>query len=271
MCCWQPVGLEIVSNLLGSFVDRSRSRAPFWAKAVTIGFLFAVLSLVCWILLASTTRNWEVLWRYRNAFWHGWLLTVALSVVSLVLSTLIGLIAALARRSPVLLIKYLSIGYIESVRGMPLLVLILVLFYVVANALNITDRFLVGVVVLSLFAGAYIAEIIRAGIESVGASQRESARAIGLTTAQTYRFIIFPQALRQALPPLAGQFASLVKDSSLLSVIGLAEFTYTAQQVSSATYSTLESYLPLAVGYLILTLPISLWTNALGRGIRYET
>lgn len=271
MCCWQPVGLEIVSNLLGSFVDRSRSRAPFWAKAVTIGFLFAVLSLVCWILLASTTRNWEVLWRYRNAFWHGWLLTVALSVVSLVLSTLIGLIAALARRSPVILIKYLSIGYIESVRGMPLLVLILVLFYVVANALNITDRFLVGVVVLSLFAGAYIAEIIRAGIESVGASQRESARAIGLTTAQTYRFIIFPQALRQALPPLAGQFASLVKDSSLLSVIGLAEFTYTAQQVSSATYSTLESYLPLAAGYLVLTLPISLWTNALGRGIRYET
>ena len=154
---------------------------------------------------------------------------------------------------------------------MPLLVLILVLFYVVANALNITDRFLVGVVVLSLFAGAYIAEIIRSGIESVGASQRESARAIGLTTAQTYRYVIFPQALRQVLPPLAGQFASIVKDSSLLSIIGLAEFTYTAQQVNSATYSTLESYLPLAVGYLVLTLPISLWTNTLGKSIRYET
>ena len=99
----------------------------------------------------------------------------------------------------------------------------------------------------------------------------ESARAIGLTTAQTYQYVIFPQALRQSLPPLAGQFASLVKDSSLLSIIGLAEFTYTAQQVNSATYSTLESYLPLAVGYLILTLPISLWTNTLGRKLRYET
>ncbi len=154
---------------------------------------------------------------------------------------------------------------------MPLLVLILVLFYVVANALSITDRFLVGVVVLSLFAGAYIAEIIRSGIESVGASQRESARAIGLTTAQTYRYVIFPQALRQVLPPLAGQFASIVKDSSLLSIIGLAEFTYAAQQVNSATYSTLESYLPLAVGYLVLTLPISLWTNTLGKSMRYET
>ena len=152
-----------------------------------------------------------------------------------------------------------------------MLVLILVLFYVVANALNITDRFLVGIVVLSLFAGAYIAEIVRAGIESVGASQRESARAIGLTTAQTYRYVIFPQALRQVLPPLAGQFASLVKDSSLLSIIGLAEFTYSAQQVNSATYSTLESYLPLALGYLVLTIPISLWTNRLSKSIRYET
>lgn len=236
-----------------------------------MAFLLVALSLVCWTLLASTTRNWDAIWKYRNAFWQGWLLTVALSVVSLVLSTLIGLVAALARRSTALPIRYISTCYIECVRGMPLLVLILVLFYVVANALQITDRFLVGVVVLSLFAGAYIAEIIRAGIESVGASQRESARAIGLTTVQTYRYVIFPQALRQVLPPLAGQFASIVKDSSLLSIIGLAEFTYTAQQVNSATYSTLESYLPLAVGYLVLTLPISLWTNTLGKSIRYET
>ena len=143
-----------------------------------------LFSLVSWALLASTTSNWGAIWKYRNAFWQGWLLTVALSVVSLVLSTLIGLVAALARRSSLLIIRYISTSYIECVRGMPLLVLILVLFYVVANALNITDRFLVGVVVLSLFAGAYIAEIIRAGIESVGMSQRESARAIGLTTGQ---------------------------------------------------------------------------------------
>jgi polar amino acid transport system permease protein len=260
-----------VSSLLSSFLDKPRLPAPFWARAVTVVLLLTALSLVCWTLLASTTRNWEAIWKYRNAFWQGWLLTVALSVISLVLSTLIGLIGALARRSPVLVIRYISTCYIECVRGMPLLVLILVLFYVVANALQITDRFLVGVVVLSLFAGAYIAEIIRAGIESVGASQRESARAIGLTTAQTYRYVIFPQALRQVLPPLAGQFASIVKDSSLLSIIGLSEFTYTAQQVNSATYSTLESYLPLALGYLVLTLPISLWTNMLRKSLRYET
>ena len=260
-----------MSRLLTSFLDKPRSPAPLWARIFTAGFLFLALSLGCWSLLASTTPNWEGVWKYRNAFWHGWLLTVLLSVVSLALSTFIGLIAALARRSSVLILRYTSICYIEGVRGMPLLVLILVLFYVVANALGIHNRLLVGVVVLSLFAGAYIAEIIRAGIESVGASQLESARAIGLTAGQVYRYIILPQALRQVLPPLAGQFASIVKDSSLLSIIGLAEFTYTAQQVNSATYSTLESYLPLAVGYLILTLPISLWTHGLGRRLHYET
>jgi polar amino acid transport system permease protein len=260
-----------VSSLLTSFLDKPRSPAPLWARIATAGFLFFALSLICWTLLASTTPNWQAVWRFRSAFLQGWLLTVLLSVVSLVLSTLIGLIAALARRSSILIIRYVAICYIECVRGMPLLVLILVLFYVVANALGIHDRLLVGVVVLSLFAGAYIAEIIRSGIESVGASQLESARAIGLTSGQTYRYVIFPQALRQVLPPLAGQFASIVKDSSLLSIIGLAEFTYTAQQVNSATYSTLESYLPLAVGYLILTLPISVWTHGLGRTLRYET
>jgi polar amino acid transport system permease protein len=260
-----------VSSLLTSFLDKPRSPAPLWARLATVGFLFLGLSLFCWALLASTNANWGAVWKYRNAFWQGWLLTVLLSVVSLVLSTGFGLIAALARRSNILVVRYTSAFYIESVRGMPLLVLILVLFYAVANSLGIHDRLLVGVVVLSLFAGAYIAEIIRAGIESVGASQLESARAIGLSGRQAYRHVIFPQALRHVLPPLAGQFASIVKDSSLLSIIGLAEFTYTAQQVNSATYSTLESYLPLAVGYLILTLPISLWTQALGKKLRYET
>src|SRR4029453_18322221 len=102
----------------------------------TVGFLFFALSLFCWALLVSTTTNWEAVWKYRNAFWQGWLLTVLLSVVSLGLSTLIGLLAALARRSKALIVRYLSIGYIECVRGMPLLVLILMFFFLLQNPLG---------------------------------------------------------------------------------------------------------------------------------------
>jgi polar amino acid transport system permease protein len=141
----------------------------------------------------------------------------------------------------------------------------------VADAFGLQDRYLAGILILSLFSGAYISEVVRAGIESVSASQLESARAIGLTRPQTYRYVILPQAVRLILPPLVGQFVSLIKDSSLLSLIAVNEFTQAARDVNSATYSTLECYLPLAAGYLALTLPISLWTRALEKRLRFET
>ena len=88
---------------------------------------------------------------------------------------------------------------------------------------------------------------------------------------QTYRFVIFPQVLRQILPPVAGQFSSLIKDSSLLYIIGIPELTFAANQINSATYSTFESFVPLGICYLVLTLPVSLWTKYLESKVRYET
>jgi len=196
-------------------------------------------------------------------------MTLAISVASLAASLLIGVAIALARRAHFLPLRYAATLYVEVIRGTPLLVQILILFYVVANAFGLENRYLVGVLALSLFAGAYLAEMIRAGIESIRDSQLESARAIGLTPAQTYRYVIFPQVVRQLVPPLAGQFASIIKDSSLLSIIAVSEFTLNAQEVNAFTYSTLESYLPLAAGYLLLTLPISLLGRVLERRFHF--
>jgi polar amino acid transport system permease protein len=215
--------------------------------------------------------NWEAIWQYRQKFVHGWLMTVAISAAALLVSLLIGLLTALSRRSDFLPLRYGAVLYVEIVRGTPLLVQILILFYVVANAFGIDNRYLVGVLTLSLFAGAYLAEMIRSGIESIRDSQLESARAIGLTRAQTYRYVIFPQVVRQLIPPLTGQFASIIKDSSLLSIIAVSEFTLSAQEVNAFTYSTLESYLPLAAGYLLLTLPISLLSRVLERRFHFAT
>jgi polar amino acid transport system permease protein len=147
---------------------------------------------------------------------------------------------------------------------------LLIGFYVVAAAVGIENRFVVGVAVLALFSGAYMAEIIRGGLAAIPATQRDSARAIGLTPWQTLRLVILPQAVRLVLPPVAGQLASLVKDSSLLSVIAISEFTLAAQEVNAFTYSTLESYLPLAAGYLALTLPLSALARWLEKRFRYE-
>lgn len=242
-------------------------------RAFNVLLAFGVLSAVFTFAFQQLDYhwNWAGIYKYRAKFLQGWVVTVLIALAALVTSTFIGLAFALARRSRFLVLRYLSMIYVELVRGTPLLVQILISFYVIAEAFRVTDRYFVGVLVLSIFSGAYMSEIFRAGIDGIGKSQLESARAIGLTTSQTYRYVIFPQALRQVLPPLAGQFASLIKDSSLLSIIAVSELTLNAQEVNSYTYSTLESYLPLAVGYLVLTLPISLWTRWLEERVRYET
>lgn len=253
------------------FFDRPGAPAPRWARVATVLLLAGLFAGACCLLLAGSVSNWRAVWNYREVFLQGWLLTIGLSLAALVLSSALGLLLALARRSSFLLLRSLALLYVELVRGSPLLVQILFFWYVVASKFDFDHLFVAGVLILSGFSAAYLAEIFRAGIESVGASQRESARAIGLTRPQTYRFVIFPQALRQVLPPMAGQFASIIKDSSLLTIIGLAEFTHAAQQVNSSTYSTLESYLPLALGYLLLTLPIIALSRALERRFHYET
>lgn len=252
-------------------IDDPRAPAPIAAKVGTVLVLAVLLSLLTTGVFLGSVRQWGTVWEYREAFWRGWLLTVQISLLALLGSVGIGVTMALLRRSRIIVIRYISMIYIDFVRGAPFLVLIFLLFYCVPAITQHASRMVVGVLALSLFAGAYIAEIVRSGIESVGASQRESARAIGLSPVQTYVHVIFPQAFRHILPPLTGQFASLIKDSSLLFVIGLPEVTYTAQQINSATYATLGSFLPLALAYLALTLPLSFLSNLLERRFRYET
>lgn len=232
----------------------------------------AVLVLLCCVVFARLhySWSWEGIWEYRGVFVKGWLLTIAISLGALVVSILLGALLAAGSLARNPLLRWISRGYVELVRGTPLLVQLLIGYYVVANALELQGQFLIGVLLLSSFAGAYLSEILRGGIQSVAASQLEAARAVGFTTAQTYRYVILPQAIRRVLPAMAGQFVSLIKDSSLLSVIGLEEFTQAARIANAANYTSLEGFLPLAIGYLILTMPLSWWSARLERRMRYE-
>ena len=254
-------------------VEERQIPPAWWILGLNWLLAFLLLSLVAWFAFASLQYNWnwDAVSSYAGFFWRGWFTTIQVSAVALVLSTVIGVGAALARRSGLFVLRALSRIYVETIRGTPLLVQVSFAFYVVASAIQLENRLVVGVSTLAVFSGAYISEIVRGGIESIGASQLESARAIGLTRVQTYWHVIFPQAIRVILPGLAGMFASLIKDSSLLSVISIGEFTWSAQQVGGLTYSLFETYIPLAVGYLVLTLPITLWTQWLERRTKYET
>jgi len=263
-----------MASLSALFLERPGSPSSPWIKGIWLALVLITTALLCSLVMDRAVgvgrEGWEAVWKFREVFWNGWLLTLLISILSLALSMLIGIGVALSRRSRILPLRSAALLYVELMRGTPLLAQILFLFYVVAGGIGLQDRLIAGILILSLFCAAYLSEIIRAGIESVSASQLESARAIGLTSFQTYRFVIAPLALRRILPPLAGQFASLIKDSSLLSIIGIGEFTLAAQQVNSATYRTLESYLPLAVGYLMLTLPVSLLSKVLEKHLLHE-
>lgn len=239
-------------------------------NALAAGGLVALALYVPFTLL-EVRWDWEGVWRYRAKFIEGYMLTVGISVAALLLSTVLGVGSALAGRARFLPLRYANRVYVDLVRGTPLLVQILILYYVTANAVGIDDRNVAGVLILSISYGAYISEIIRAGIESIGRSQLESARAIGLSPAQTYRYVIFPQALRQVMPPLAGQLVSLIKDSALLSIISVSELTKNATDTSNITFGVMECYLVVAAGYLVMTLPITFLTRRLERAGRFET
>jgi len=232
----------------------------------TLFFLsILVFPLFCLFVLGATARlsleRWGIIWRYRMVFWHGWLETLLISLAALILSSLFALIITAARRSSLVLLRLLALCFIEVIRGTPLLAQMLFFFYIIGHGFGFENRFLSGILILSFFSSAYISEMLRAGIEAVPLSQWESAKVIGLTQFQIYRYVIFPQALRSVLPGLTGQFASLIKDSSLLSIIGINEFALAAQQVNAVTYCTLESFFPLTIGYLLLTFPLSLATR----------
>lgn len=246
----------------------SLTRRLLWSVGLLLGVSIAIQA----VFQASAYEwNWEAAWKYRTQFLWGWFTMIGICAGAVVVSVLTGLLLMAGARSAVEPVRLLCHGIVEFIRGTPLLVQLLIGYYIVANAVGMHSPFVIGMLLLGLFEGAYLAEIFRGAIESIGASQREAARAVGFDTVQTYRFVIIPQALRRALPGSTGQLVSLIKDSSLLSVIGIEELVQKVRILNSANYTGLEGYLPLAVAYLVVTLPLSIYARQLERRFAYET
>ncbi len=242
-------------------------------KLVNIALVFIIL--VAALLLSFNSIGYhlrmETIFVYKNKFISGFIMTIIIAFFSLILSLIIGIFFAFASKSRFLPLYYFSKMYVEIIRSTPLLVQIYVFFYIIGTALGLENRYVLGVVILSIFSGAYICEIIRAGIDSIDETQIETARSLGFTFYQRYRFIIIPQVIKRILPPLAGQLASLIKDSSLLSVIAVTELTRNVQEVDALNFATFENYIVLTILYMILTVPILFISRKLERKFSYET
>ncbi|MDJ0780601.1 MAG: amino acid ABC transporter permease [Desulfosarcinaceae bacterium] len=192
----------------------------------------------------------------------GLYVTLQITAVSLVLAMLIGLVTALLRLSPSLLGRTVARIYLEAIRNTPLLVQLFFVYFVLAPVLGI-ERFAAAVIALSFFEGAYASEIFRAGILTIPEGQWEAARSIGLSTAQAYRHVVLPQAIRNVLPPLTGQSVSLIKDSALVSTVAVYDLTMQAQAIIADTYLVFEVWFTVAFIYLMITGALSLGVSVM--------
>lgn len=213
---------------------------------------------------ALMTLDFGILVEYWPAILGGVVMTVKISILSIILGTAIGIAGAFARISKNKLLNFIANAYVEWIRNTPLLIQIMFIYFGLGMFFDMLPL-AASVLALSIFAGAYITEIIRSGIQAVPKGQIEAALSIGMTEWQTMYLVVLPQAIRRILPPLAGQFITLIKDSSLVSTIAVADLTYVAKNIVTNTFRAFEVWSVIAVFYFILSFALSLVVRKLER------
>ena len=189
-------------------------------------------------------------WLY---LWHGLEITLVLTVYSLIIGVIIGVIIALLRVSPIKIFNFIAKIYVDIIRGTPLLVQLLIMYYVVFGSYQFMPKLLVAAIAFGINSGAYIAEIIRGGIESIDKGQMEAARSLGLNYSQAMRLVILPQAFKNSLPALISEFIALLKETSVVGWIGLNDIMRGADNIRFQTATAFQSLFAAALMYLTLT------------------
>ncbi|WP_442767028.1 amino acid ABC transporter permease [Mitsuokella multacida] len=213
--------------------------------------------------------NWDLVMNSFPLLLTGAVVTGKITALSVALGVIIGLFVGVARICHVAPLRVLAAIYVDFLRGTPLLVQIFLIYFALPVITGQrVDPFFAAIASCGINSGAYVAEIFRAGIQSIDAGQMEAGRSLGMSWMQTMRYIIVPQAFKRVIPPLGNEFIALLKDSSLVSVIGFEELTRRGQLIIARTYGSLEIWLSVAIIYLAMTLTISRFVAYLER--RYK-
>tara|TARA_B110000014_G_C20114264_1_gene587979 strand:- start:1769 stop:2461 length:693 start_codon:yes stop_codon:yes gene_type:complete len=215
----------------------------------------------------SFNSDYELAW---DRIWPGLRVTIRATFQSFGIALVIGLLVGMGQISKNVFLRNIARTYVEIIRGIPILPLIFVVALIlvpqVSDVINLTINFeMRATVTLSIIYGAYMAEIFRGGIQSVPPGQSEAGRSLGLSRRQTMNSVVLPQAMRAIIPPLGNDFIAILKDTSLLSVLGVLEITQRARQFSASTFKFREGYFVVAFIYLLLTLSLSVLLSVLER------
>ncbi|MBQ5859728.1 MAG: amino acid ABC transporter permease [Selenomonadales bacterium] len=202
--------------------------------------------------------DFSVVFKVLPLLLEGAAVTIEITALSVGFGFIIGMLVGVARLAKMRPLKWLAMIYIDFIRGTPLLVQIFLIYFALPMITGTRiDPFFAAIPACSINSGAYIAEIFRAGIQSIDKGQIEAGRSLGLNWFQTMRYVVMPQAFKRVIPPLGNEFIAMLKDSSLVSVIGFEELTRRGQLIIAKTYSSFEIWMAVAILYLIMTLTIS--------------
>ena len=275
--------MSIGASAKGEMQERlALPRAKWWRSQTVDVLQFVILGGgLIWLTVRGADAmgyNWQW-YRMPKFFWQvidgeliwgplmtGLVTTIELSLYSMVLTIVIGLITALLRMSDSVSGQILGKVYLEAVRNTPLLVQMLVFYFVISPIIGV-DRFWTGVLCLSFFEGSFASEIIRAGINSVPRGQWEASASVGLSRSNTYRYVVLPQAVPLMLPPMTGVLINLIKHSAIVSVIALFELTTEGRNIIADTFMSFEVWLTIAVMYLVITISLSVFVGYLERRV----
>ena len=215
--------------------------------------------------------NFTFLSKYWTYYLIGAKNTILLALLAVVIGVLIGMLLAIGRVGKNRALKFLATAYVEFIRGTPLLVQLFIIYYGLQAigirfpdsplasrilGINFAD-FMAGVITMGINSGAYVCEIFRAGIQSIDKGQSEAARSLGLSQTRTLIYVVIPQAIRNVLPALGNEFVVVIKESSIVSIIGIADLMYKANTVRGNTFQPFEPLLIAALVYFALTFPLS--------------
>lgn len=242
-------------------------------KIISFFSALGLYAIFFWFVSTSAlekTIDFTIYKQYYRVILNGWITTLTISAVSLVLALFVGLVLYFMRESKLKIFVYLSEIHKTIIFGTPLVVIAIIAYYYIGNAFNIDSKFWIGALTLALYIGAYIADIYKGAIESIHINQWQTAKMFGFTRYQTYRHIVFPQVITSILPPLAGQFAMTIKSSALLAYMSTDEFLNAIQTVQSISFRYPEGFLIVTVGYLVLTIPLILLVRMLEKKLNYK-
>lgn len=203
--------------------------------------------------MINFSKIWDIIITKYPAFLQGVSVTLELAFFTVLFGSLLGLIVAVFRRTPILPLRWLMNAYVAFIRGTPLLVQVLLIVYGLPQLGIRLPRLTMCIIALVINSGAYMAELIRSGLQSVERGQEEAAQSLGMSASQTMIHIILPQAIKVTLPAMGNEFVAIIKESSILYAVGVYELTYQAYKLASVNYYYIETLIVAALIYFVLT------------------